>query len=131
MSPPCTKFSLANPNWPKKGVKEALELVGSCLEAVVSLKPKAWLLENPKGRLRWFLGTPKQSIRYSDYDMQYKAVKPTDMWGNIPLPMVKGVRKGHVGHKEKGWFRRGAKIPYGVSLAVKEGVEYVPNNTYV
>lgn len=124
MSPPCTRFSLACKHWPKKGIKEALMLVGACLEAVDYLKPRLWLLENPKARLRWFIGKPKQSIRYSDFDTQYVAVKPTDLWGNIPLPLAKGIRKGHVGHYLKSWPNRDAKIPLGVSEAVLEGTNY-------
>jgi hypothetical protein len=131
MSPPCERNSIACPQWPKKGIQKAMEIVGACLEAVVWLKPKCWLLENPKGRLRWFLGTPKQSIKYSHYDMEYKGVKLTDLWGNIPLPMVKNARVNKIGHYEKHWFHsymgtnKGelSKIPKGVSQAVKQGVE--------
>lgn len=134
-SPPCQRFSIAMPKWPKMGIKKAMEVVGACFEAVAWLKPKYWLVENPKGRLRWFLGTPKQTIRYSDYDLNYPTKKLTDFWGTIPLPMVKYVRDHKIGHVEKGWFKKGfdydvprdranrSKIPAGVSAAVLEGVE--------
>lgn len=134
-SPPCERFSIANPKWPLPGIKKALEIVGACFEAIAYLKPKYWLVENPKGRLRWFIGTPKQTIRYSDYDLKYPTQKKTDFWGNIPLPFVKMVRDIKVGHVEKGWFHRGfnydiprdranrSLIPKGVSAAVLEGVK--------
>jgi len=130
-SPPCERFSIACPQWPKLGIKKAMEIVGACLEAVVILKPKYWLLENPRGRLRWFLGKPGKTIRYSDYDLETKAEKLTDFWGNIPLPMVKHERFLNVGHVEKHWFAtyvstspsERAKIPLGVSQAVLQGVE--------
>jgi hypothetical protein len=135
-SPPCERNSIACSQWPKKGIGLALEVVGACLEAVVFLKPKKWILENPKGRLRWFMQVPpKSTINYCDYDQYYKTVKATDFWGNISLPMVKKQNPLKIGHVEKGWFRKGwgwdiptkaserAKIPLGVSQAVKEGVE--------
>lgn len=131
MSPPCERNSIACPQWPKKGIGLAMQVVGACLENVVSLKPRCWLLENPRGRLRWFLGTPRQSIKYSHYDMDYKGVKLTDLWGTIPLPMVRNARVNKIGHYESHWFHsymgtdraKIAKIPMGVSKAVKEGAE--------
>jgi len=136
MSPPCQRWSIANPNWPLKGIKIACEIVGACLESVATLKPKRWIMENPRGRLRWIIGNPKHTIRYSDYDFNYPLQKATDFWGNVNLPMVKGIRRPPVGHLPKGWFRPKignrqlfpkqadrAKVPLGVSLAVKEGAE--------
>lgn len=136
MGPPCERNSIACSQWPKKGIGLSLEVVGACLEAVVFLKPKAWLLENPKGRLRWFIPVPpKSTVNYCDYDQYYKTVKATDLWGNVNLPMVKLQRPLKVGHVEKGWFRRGfeydlprdaahrAEMPKGFSEAVKVGVE--------
>lgn len=132
MSPPCQRFSVACPQWPKHGIMKALQMVGACLEAVVKLKPEKWLLENPRGRLRWFLGKPRQTIRYSDYDISYVVQKVTDFWGNILFPMVKGERRIKVGHISKGWghivSRSRAKrslIPRGVSEAVFEGVNRI------
>jgi len=86
-SPPCERFSLACRTWPKKGVQKAMETVGACLELIAEIKPNYWVLENPKARLRWFLGTPKGTIRLSDYGTPY--LKPTDYWGNVPLPFLK------------------------------------------
>lgn len=136
MGPPCERNSIACSQWPKRGIGLAMEIVGACLEAVVSLKPKAWLLENPKGRMRWFIPvSPKSTVNYCDYDQYYRTVKATDLWGNVNLPMVKKQRPLKVGHVEKGWFRRGfkfdlprdaasrAEMPKGFSEAVKKGVE--------
>jgi hypothetical protein len=129
--PPCERNSIACSQWPKKGIGLALQVVGACLEAVVYLKPKAWLLENPKGRLRWFIPVPpKATVNYCDYDQFYKAAKPTDLWGNVSLPMAKAQ---HISKLRRGWaydlkggggcseFR--AEMPLGFSEAVKIGVE--------
>jgi hypothetical protein len=129
MSPACDNFTLMSNQWPKIGIKDALTLVGSCLEAVNYLQPKKWLMANPKGRLRWFIGKPTNSIYYSDYDFNYKAQKPTDLWGNISLPMPKAIRRPRTklnGKHTKNFYQSfgsnpadNAEIPFGVALAVK------------
>ena len=63
--------------------------------------------------------------------MKHFAEKRTDLWGNIPLPMAKGIRKMYQGHVEKSWWSynvprdpsKRAEIPLGVSQAVLEGVK--------
>lgn len=148
-SPPCNHFSLACFQFPRVGIKNALKVVGACFEAVAWLKPNKWLIENPRGRLRHIIGKPPQTIRYSDYDKDIKMMKTTDLWGNCFLPMVNHVRKIKLssGIKDpgerlrhnfpqdgsfKGQERKDlpairAKVPFGVSLAVKQGVEQNEN----
>ena len=144
--PPCERFSIACRTWPKMGIKKAMELVGACFEAVAILKPKFWLIENPMGRLRWFLGKPGMTIRQCDYGAPYE--KKTDLWGNIKLPMLEKTRQaefwvfkeGHFNAKKPkpvaNFFIHGtsgsgngkavrSKIPLGVSQAVLQGVESV------
>jgi hypothetical protein len=133
MWPPCDQFNLMSNQWPKFGVKDALTIVGSCLEAVNWLQPKKWLLENPKGRLRWFIGKPRTTIYYSDYDFNYKAQKPTDIWGNITLPMPKAVRRPRTklnGKHTPNFYQSfgsspadNAEVPLGVSQAILAGCE--------
>jgi hypothetical protein len=136
-SPPCNHFSLACLQFPRVGVKQALEVVGACFEAVAWLKPKRWLIENPRGRLRAIIGKPPQTVRYSDYDTGMKMMKTTDFWGNLMLPMVTGERRikgtgltNHIDRLHSGFpavskkeQAERAKIPMGVSMAVKEGLE--------
>ena len=134
-SPPCNHFSFACLQFPRVGVKLALEIVGACFEAVAYLKPDKWIIENPRGRLRHILGKPKQTIRYSDYDKEIKWMKTTDFWGNIMFPMSKGQRimqhTTGLTHLErlrlfpanKKLSAERAKVPMGVSLAIKESIE--------
>jgi len=56
LPPPHATISLRLATISEKRDKKALEIVGACLEAVVYLKPKLWLIENPRGRLRQFIG---------------------------------------------------------------------------
>jgi site-specific DNA-cytosine methylase len=134
-SPPCERFSLANPRWPKKGIGRALEIVGACLEAIVDLKPDYWALENPKGRLRWFLGSPPHSVRLRDYGLKRsvqggrwrRAIKPTDIWGNIPFPMLEAERVPRIARGGTGFTKisraRRAELPYGLSKTILEAVD--------
>jgi len=141
-SPPCEHFSLANWSFPRIGVQKAMQIVGACFEAVAWLKPKKWLIENPRGRLRHLAPSkPRMIIRYSDYDRTYKIQKHTDFWGNIQLPLVPHIRKPSFGKGIKSATKRHhlfayvmpkskdlrAFIPKGVSEAVRQGVEETEN----
>ncbi|MDG6949179.1 MAG: DNA cytosine methyltransferase [Nitrososphaerota archaeon] len=133
-SPPCERFSLANSSWPRPGIGKALQVVGGCLEAIIALKPKYWALENPKARLRWFLGAPPHSIRLSDYghktpiNRNRRPYKLTDVWGNIPFKMllqtnvIEIARYGVPFGNKEGRAKR-ARMPYGLSQAILEAVD--------
>jgi len=136
-SPPCTHFSLANLTFPREGVQEALEIVGSCFEAVAILKPRFYMIENPRARLRHFLPKPSMTIFYSDWDKAYPCQKPTDLWSNFSLLMApmkrrpsygKGIKVHEDRHHLWGKILKGnaatrAMVPKGVSNAVLEVVE--------
>ena len=134
-SPPCERFSLACRTWPKPGIQKAMDVVGACLELIAEIKPTFWILENPKARLRWFLGTPKGTVRLSDYGAPY--LKPTDYWGNIDLPLLRRTGKPEMYLRPMSkklnrpyqiYYRgadkeRRAEMPYGLSQAILEAVE--------
>jgi hypothetical protein len=125
MSPPCERFSLANYRWPQIGIRNAMEIVGACLEAVAYLKPLYWLLENPKGRLRWFMEIrPIATVNLGDYG--YRTIKPTDLWGNLPLPLVGSHRKDNGGIQFNQGPRSSSKramLPLKFSQTIKRAVE--------
>lgn len=86
-SPPCERFSIAPTVWPLPGIRKALDIVGAILELIVDIKPKYWCMENPStGYLKWFIGKPSKRIRLNAFS--YKTVKPTGLWGNIPLGLI-------------------------------------------
>lgn len=133
-SPPCQRFSIANRMFPKPGILEALEIVGSIYELIAALRPKYWIVENPKGRLRWFLGKPNSTISLSNFGGKYK--KPTDLWHNFALPLIAGERpfepswssvknqgKGSTGLLRLRDPSLRAKLPYGLGLAVLKAIE--------
>jgi site-specific DNA-cytosine methylase len=73
-SPDCRYFSIANPRWPRRGIRKAMEVVGSCFEAIAVLEPTWWLVENPRGRLRKLCPIPPNTtIFYSDYGGRFQS----------------------------------------------------------
>lgn len=93
MSPPCNFFSQASKylHWDKNipknwNVVESLRIVFWCLDTVDYLNPKYWILENPRGKLRFILGKPEVETYFGSWgSMLYK---PTDLWGKIPPGIV-------------------------------------------
>lgn len=89
-APPCTMFSMARTVAKiPRDMKGAMKLVLACLEVIwrcqyEGKRLKFWALENPKARLRWFLGVPQLSMNPYEYGDRVR--KPTDIWGNYILP---------------------------------------------
>lgn len=137
-SPPCQRFSFGNRMFPKKGVREALEIVGSVFELIADIRPNHWIVENPKGRLRWFIGKPTSSINLSDYGSKY--LKPTDLWHNLTFTIIEGQRpyepswssvknsgKGSTGLLRLRDPAKRAKMPYDLSDKIRLATEAEAN----
>ena len=95
-SPPCTNFSIAcHKHWenqePKQETIKDIKLLHHTLKIIFELHPKFWFLENPKGRMRWILGLPPNTIYYGAYGHWCK--KPTDLWGFYPKMKFKNLPK--------------------------------------
>lgn len=91
-SPPCTAFSVASigHHWnidktPKTTAASFNQLlVAYTLNLIDSLKPKAWLMENPRGMLRTLpvvQGLERRTVTYCAYGDT--RMKPTDLWGSV------------------------------------------------
>jgi hypothetical protein len=91
-APPCDHFALSGTRWWKgKGEKaliDGLAIVDACLRAVAIYKPAWWVLENPVGRLRKYLGPPTFTFQPCDFGDPYN--KRTLLWGSFvsPMPLV-------------------------------------------
>lgn len=121
-SPPCTEFSIAK-RIPYKERNPDLSVVEACLRTIQAIKPRFWIMENPRGALRHFIGKPVITIRYKDFG--YVCSKPTDLWGEFPwfysrtrpndkpTPWDAAFPK----HSHR-WKHDRAKIPYNLSLAI-------------
>jgi len=86
-APPCTMFSMARTvAKTPRDLKGAMEVVHACLRIIWECqyngsKLTFWAMENPKARLRWFLGKPALTFNPFDFGDAYR--KPTDIWGNF------------------------------------------------
>ena len=88
-SPPCETFSLSGnsmymgfPTKPKTYI--GLALAFKCIELIRELKPKYWVIENPRAGLRtqWFMKPlERTTVTYCQYG--FKNMKPTDIWNNF------------------------------------------------
>lgn len=89
-APPCNEFSQAKGNkWDEAGHRCGMEIVQACLKIIwtctYSGGLKFWCLENPLGRLSWFLGKPAGIFEHWQFgDNGYK---PTCLWGDFIMPV--------------------------------------------
>lgn len=96
--PPCTAFAASGARWWRgKGLSallEGLSIVDACMRIISVEKPKWWVLENPAGRISYYLGSPAHVFQphwYAGHSAdpesnQYK--KRTCLWGNFSMPPV-------------------------------------------
>ncbi len=92
-APPCTMFSMARTvAKTPRDLRGAMETVNHCLRIIAECQYDGkrlafWALENPKARLRWFLGAPLFTFNPYDFGDPYR--KPTDIWGNFNTNLKK------------------------------------------
>ena len=88
-APPCTDFSIACSRlWKLKDedgrTAASLEIVYACLDIINKCNPKFWALENPIGRLKDYIGKPKEIYCYSQFGCDYQ--KKVCLWGEFIPP---------------------------------------------
>lgn len=96
-APPCEMFSFCRTNAKlPRDLWGGMELVIACLCIIwvclynlpkdTAKKPtiKFWVLENPNGMLKWFLGKPVLEFQPYEYGDNYK--KKTHLWGWFNIP---------------------------------------------
>lgn len=92
-APPCTMFSMARTvAKTPRDLKAAMETVSHCLRIIWECQYNGrrlafWAMENPKARLRWFMGKPAFTFNPYDFGDSYR--KPTDIWGNFNTELKK------------------------------------------
>jgi len=116
-APPCTHFAIVGArHWKSKTdeqLAEGLAVIDACIRLATICEPKWWALENPVGRLKYWLGEPAfkfQPFWYGDPWTKY-----TCLWGDFipPLPVFIGENKQV--EPEKFIVKSGRK--YGRTLA--------------
>ncbi len=90
-SPPCTTFSVASIRhyWVDGKPKNdktllGIKIVKKTIELIKQLKPKFFIIENPRGMLRkqeFILSLDRSTVTYCQYGA--KVQKPTDLWNNL------------------------------------------------
>lgn len=85
-APPCTVMSYARNRYPPTDdeFRASLSVTDACLRIVYVQAPMWWALENPRNKLRRYLGPPRLEF----YHWQYgdAAHKPTCIWGSFVVP---------------------------------------------
>lgn len=107
-SPPCTEFSRWDMPWLDEP-EPSLELVEACLEAVETLDPDWWVLENVRGLDRYWRPARKR-------------VGPFHLWGEFPpfdTVYTDGGKMSVSGERPE----ERAKIPYGLADSLRRSVE--------
>jgi site-specific DNA-cytosine methylase len=103
-SPPCTTFSVASigKHWNKDGTpkskqaKLGLQILTKTIVAIIRLKPKYWIIENPRGMMRTFMQEKtRTTVTYCQYGDT--RMKPTDLWTNFGF-VGKGCKNGSPCH---------------------------------
>lgn len=87
-APPCTIFSYARQRYGLPTLCElqtALSVVDACLRAVYIYNPQWWALENPRNKLRRYLGQPRMIFKQWWYGDGQE--KPTCLWGDFKIPV--------------------------------------------
>lgn len=104
---------------------EGLSIVDACLRLVVSCKPAWWVLENPVGILKRWIGDPVMRFDPCDYGDPY--TKKTCLWGSFTQPIktpvepTEGSRMHYsVGGKSKATKRFRSQTPTGFARAFFE-----------
>ncbi len=103
-APPCTVFSGAGNRWVRSDEEmlEGLSVMDACLRLVVVCKPQWWALENPKGKMRHYLGEPLFMFDPCDFGDPY--TKKTLLWGDFTKPIRERVEpiQGSITNKKYG-----------------------------
>lgn len=86
-APPCTVFANSGARWKrtKEEMIEGISIMDACLRMVAIYKPIWWVLENPVGKMKKYLGTPQFTFNPCDYGESY--TKRTLLWGKFSMPL--------------------------------------------
>jgi len=146
-SPPCNAFTILRVGecWEKdhEGLyhpiddfaRTSIQLVHHTVGLIHSIDPDWWLMENPRAMMRVIYRFPDYEVWYCQYGASY--AKPTDLWGRMPgsfeskkcknqnpncdhIPAPAGSKTGIQGELSS---EERAKVPYGLSKAIKESIE--------
>ena len=117
-APPCTFFCRARMCRGRptdEQFKEGLIVVDACLRIITVTQPKWWVLENPQGYLKNWLGEPALKFDPCHYGDPW--TKRTWLWGNFIHPAQNVVKP--IGN----WVNSRTSSPLGNSGIAKNKIE--------
>lgn len=96
-SPPCTAFTVMQigRNWthdhqPKTdSARSGLMLLGRTIELIQMMRPKFFIIENPRGKMRkmpQLAQFERRTVTYCQFGE--RRMKPTDLWGGFPPSLI-------------------------------------------
>lgn len=122
-SPPCQTFSVASiyRYWDKGKPKNdkcihGINIVKKTIEIIKELKPRFYIIENPRAMLRkqkFMQEFHRSTVTYCQYGA--KVQKPTDLWNNL-------------NHEFKPTCRSGSSCHERASRSAKSGVQGINNS---
>jgi hypothetical protein len=85
-APPCTVFSYARNRYVPSDAEllAALSVVDACLRVIAAQQPRWWALENPRNKLRRYLGPSR--LEFEQWEYGDAGVKATCIWGDFTVP---------------------------------------------
>ena len=85
-APPCTVWSYARNRYPPTAAEQlaSLSVIDACLRIIAVQKPRWWALENPRNKLRKFLGPAR--LEFYQWEYGDAGHKPTCIWGEFTVP---------------------------------------------
>ena len=91
--PPCDHFAVSGARWwedkGEQALIDGLQLVDACMRIIMAHNPRWWVMENPVGRLRDYIGPPAMYIhpyqfaKWADDPYAEAYTKKTCLWGNF------------------------------------------------
>ena len=89
-----------------------MSVVDACLRIIFITKPKFWVLENPVGRLKHYIGDAKCTFQPYEYGDAYS--KRTCLWGDFNMPKPTNIVEPDMVEfiSKKGVKKRMARIFY-------------------
>lgn len=85
-APPCTVWSYARNRYPPSEGEQlaSLSVVDACLRIISVQQPRWWALENPRNKLRRYLGPAR--LEFYQWEYGDPGHKPTCIWGDFTPP---------------------------------------------
>jgi hypothetical protein len=104
-APPCTHFSVSGARFWEEKDKDGrtlkdTQILSACLMIIAKTKPVFWVIENPVGRMRDWIGKPVMRFDPCDFGDPY--TKRTCLWGRFNIPASTPVEPQYIIGKRDG-----------------------------